>query len=218
MPVSRARLRVLFALFAIASLLLATKLAYWHTAMRSELLGAALGQVRSDEVTSATRGVIRDRNGAILATTVGLRSLYAIPSRIPDKAAAATALGVLLGRDPAGIRARLDSGAEWTFIHRRLPEVTAAAIEKLRIPGLGFETEPKRMYPNETVAAHVLGFVNDEGLGQYGVEGAHDVTLRGTPGRLVVERDSRDRAVPIGLREAVPSRDGADLTLSLIHI
>ncbi|MDQ3401585.1 MAG: penicillin-binding protein 2 [Chloroflexota bacterium] len=215
MPVSQARLRVLFAFFAIASLLLAGKLAYWQIAMRTDLLGPALGQVRSDLVMPATRGVIRDRNGAILATTVGLRSLYAIPSRIPDKAAAAKALGVLLGRDPAGIRARLESGAEWIFIHRRLPESAAAAIDKLGIPGLGFETEPKRMYPNDTVAAHVLGFVNDEGDGQYGVEGAHDAVLRGIPGRLVVERDSRDRAVPVGLRQALPSRDGADLTLTI---
>lgn len=215
MPVSHARLRVLFAFFAIASLLLAGKLAYWQIAMRTDLLGPALGQVRSDLVMPATRGVIRDRNGAILATTVGLRSLYAIPSRIPDKAAAAKALGVLLGRDPAGIRARLESGAEWIFIHRRLPESAAAAIDKLGIPGLGFETEPKRMYPNDTVAAHVLGFVNDEGDGQYGVEGAYDAVLRGIPGRLVVERDSRDRAVPVGLRQALPSRDGADLTLTI---
>ncbi len=215
MPVSPARLRVLFACFAIASLLLAGKLAYWQTAMRAELLGPALGQVRSDEVMPATRGVIRDRNGAVLATTVGLRSLYAIPSRIPDKGAAANALGVLLGRDPAVIRARLESGAEWTFIHRRLPEATAVAIEKLGLPGLGFETEPKRMYPNDTVAAHLLGFVNDAGDGQYGIEGAYDTTLRGTPGRLVIERDSRDRALPVGLRQAVPSRDGADLTLTI---
>ena len=217
MTVSHARLRVLFAFFAIASLLLAGKLAYWQTAMRAELLTAALGQVRSDEVVAATRGVIRDRNGAILATTVALRSLYAIPSRIPDgeKPAVAQKLGVLLGRDPASIRARLESGLEWTFIHRRLPEATAEAIAALRIPGLGFETEPKRMYPNETIAAHLLGFVNDDGVGQYGVEAAYDEFLRGTPGRLVVERDSRERALPVGLRQAVPSRNGADLTLTI---
>jgi len=217
MTVSHARLRVLFAFFAIASLLLGGKLAYWQVAMRAELLGQALGQVRSDEVVAATRGVIRDRNGAILATTVELRSLYAIPGRIPDaqKPAVAQQLAVLLGRDPAPIRARLESKLEWTFIHRRLPEATAEAIAALRIPGLGFETETTRMYPNETIAAHLLGFVNDDGVGQYGVEAAYDAVLRGTPGRLVVERDSRDRALPVGLRLAVPSRNGADLTLTI---
>ena len=215
MTVSHTRLRVLFAFFAVASLLLAGKLTYWQTAMRAELLGPALGQVRSDEVVPARRGVIRDRNGAILATTVELRSLYAIPARIADKPAVAQQLGVLLGRDPAPILARLRSGLEWTFIHRRLPEATAEAIAALRVPGLGFETEPARLYPNETIAAHLLGFVNDEGVGQYGVEAAYDDVLRGTPGRLVVERDSRDRALPVGLRHAIPSRNGSDLTLTI---
>ncbi len=217
MTVSHTRLRILFACFAIASLLLAGKLAYWQAAMRGELLGQALGQVRSAEIVPATRGIIRDRNGAILATTVELRSLYAIPGRIPDaqKPAVAQQLGVLLGRDPGPILARLVSGLEWTFLHRRLPEPTAEAIALLRIPGLGFQTEPKRLYPNETVGAHLLGFVNDEGVGQYGIEAAYDALLRGTPGRLVVERDSRDRALPVGLRQVVPSRNGSDLTLTI---
>lgn len=213
--VSATRLRVVFAVFAVCSLVLGGKLTYWQTAMRAELLGPALGQVRNDEIVPATRGVIRDRNGAILATTVHLRSLYAIPSRIKDKAGVAQTLGTLLGRDPAAIRARLESGAEWTFIHRRLPEPTAQAIAALALPGLGFQTEPKRLYPNETVGAHLLGFVNDEGVGQSGIEAAYDAFLRGTPGRLVVERDSRDRALPVGLRQIVPPRDGADLTLTI---
>jgi len=213
--VSATRLRVLFIIFALLSTTLAGKMAYWQAIKRPELLSMAIDQVRSDLVVAAQRGVIRDRNGAILATTVGLRSLYAIPAQIPDHAAAAALLGVLLGRDPSSIRQRLDSGAEWLYLHRRLPEETAVAIEALHIPGLGFQTEPKRLYPSDTVGAHVLGFVNDEGNGQYGVEGAYDEILRGSPGRLVVERDPANRALPVGLREAQPPRNGADLTLTV---
>lgn len=217
MQVSGARLRLLFALLAILSLILAGKIGYWQTFMRGELLARAMDQVRSDEVLPAQRGMIRDRNGAILATTVDLRSLYAIPDRIPDaqKPAVAATLGTLLGREPDPILARLESGAEWVFIHRRLPETTAQAIEALALPGLGFETEPKRLYPNDTIAAHLLGFVNDDGVGQYGIEGNYDSTLRGSAGRLVVERDPANRELPIGVRQAVPPRDGADLTLTI---
>src|SRR5205823_4242216 len=88
-------------------------------------------------------------------------------------------------------------------------------IESLGIPGLGFETEPKRLYPNDTIAAHVLGFVNDDGVGQYGVEGTYDPVLRGVPGRLVVERDPQDRDLALGLRVARAPVDGADLTLTI---
>jgi len=209
------RLRLLFALFAVASLVLAGRLAYWQTFGRAELLARATDQIRSDLVVAAHRGVIRDRNGAILATTVELRSLYALPSRIPDHARAAHDLGVLLGRDPAPIRAALDSGAEWLYVQRWLPEETAPAIAALNIPGLGFLNEPKRLYPNDAIGAAVLGFVNDNGDGVNGVEGYYDAALRGTDGRLVVERDPSDRDLAVGLREAVAPRDGADLTLTI---
>ncbi|MDP9320373.1 MAG: penicillin-binding protein 2 [Chloroflexota bacterium] len=209
------RLRLLFALFAVASLLLAGRLAYWQTFGRTELLARATDQVRSDLVVAAQRGVIRDRSGAILATTVELRSLYAIPSRIPDTALAARQLGVFLGRDPAPIRAALESGAEWLYVQRWLPEDTANAIAALKIPGLGFQNEPKRLYPNDAIGAAVLGFVNDNGDGVNGIEGFYDATLRGTDGRLVVERDPANRDLAIGLREAVAPRNGADLVLTI---
>jgi len=209
------RLRLLFALFAVASLVLAGRLAYWQTFGRAELLARATDQVRSDLVVAAHRGVIRDRSGAILATTVELRSLYALPKRIPDKDKAARDLGVLLGRDPGPIRAAFDSGAEWLYVQRWLPEATANAIAALNIPGLGFQNEPKRLYPNDAIGASVLGFVNDNGDGVTGIEGYYDAQLRGTDGRLVVERDPANRDLAVGLREAVAPRNGVDLTLTI---
>ena len=210
-----ARLRLIFALFACASLVLAGRLAYWQTLGRAELLARATDQVRSDLVVGAHRGVIRDRNGAILATTVELRSLYALPSRIPDKARVAQQLGVLLGRDSTPIRTALESGAEWLYVQRWLPEETANAIAALNVPGLGFQNEPKRLYPNDAIGAAVLGFVNDDCVGVTGVEGYYDELLRGTPGRLTVERDPANRDLAVGLREAVAPKNGADLVLTI---
>ncbi|MEP6693297.1 MAG: penicillin-binding protein 2 [Chloroflexota bacterium] len=213
--ISPGRLRVLFALFAVATLLLSLRVGYWQTIGRSALLTGAEDQLRSDLVVEAQRGVIRDRTGAVLATTVDLRSLYAIPKRIPDRAEAAAKLAPILATPAATIRAALDSGAEWLYLKRRLPEPVARAVEALAIPGLGFEAEPKRLYPNDNVGAHVLGFVNDDGVGQYGVEGAYDTVLRGVPGRLTVERDPKDRELAVGLRTAVPAKNGADLVLTI---
>ena len=216
--VSPRRLRVVFAVFAIATLLLTLRVGYWQTVGRAALLEGATEQVRSDLVLMAQRGVIRDRSGALLATTVPLRSLYAIPERVGDgaaRAAAAAKLAPLLGTTSDAVLKALDSGADWLYLRRRLPEDTAKAIEMLAIPGLGFETEPKRLYPNDRVGAHVLGFVNDDGVGQYGIEGAYDGALRGLPGRLVVERDPKDRELAVGLRTAIPPVNGTDLTLTI---
>ena len=219
--VSRARVRFLFALFAIASLVLSARVAYWQTVGRGDLLARATDQVRSDLVVAAQRGVIRDRAGAILATTVELRSLYAIPGQMKDRdghderPAVAAALAPILGEKPEVIRAALESGADWIYLRRRLPEDIATRVAALGIGGLGFEMEPKRLYPNGGIGAQVLGFVNDDGEGQYGVEGRYDDALRGTAGRLVVERDPANRELAIGLRTASPARAGQDLVLTL---
>jgi cell division protein FtsI (penicillin-binding protein 3) len=219
--ISHTRLRVLFAFFAVASLLLSARLAYWQTVGRADLLSRATDQVHSDLVVAAQRGVIRDRNGAILATTVELRSLYAIPGLMTDRdgkdtrPAVAAALAPLLGERPEVLRAAFDSGAEWLFVRRRLPEDTAVRIAALHLPGLGFEMEPKRLYPNGAVGAQVLGFVNDDGVGQYGVEGRYAEELSGTPGRLGVARDPANRELALGLRTAVPAKNGNDLSLTI---
>jgi cell division protein FtsI (penicillin-binding protein 3) len=219
--ISHARLRVLFALFAAASLLLSARLAYWQTVGRADLLSRATDQVHSDLVVAAQRGVIRDRSGAILATTVELRSLYAIPGQMKDRdgkdqrPAIAAALAPLLGERPEVLRAAFESGAEWLFVRRRLPEEMAVRIAALHLAGLGFEMEPKRLYPNGGVGAQVLGFVNDDGVGQYGVEGRYAAELSGTPGRLVVARDPANRELALGLRTAVPAKNGEDLSLTI---
>jgi cell division protein FtsI/penicillin-binding protein 2 len=75
--------------------------------------------------------------------------------------------------------------------------------------------EPKRLYPNGTVGAQVLGFVSDDGLGQYGVEGRYDSELGGTPGHLAVARDPANRELALGLRTAVAAQNGDDLTLTI---
>jgi len=215
--ISPTRLRVLFALFAVATLLLSLRVGYWQTIGRDVLLEGATDQLRSDLVLEAQRGVIRDRNGRVLATTVDLRSLYAIPDRIPEaeRPSVAAKLAPLLATPAPTILAALNSGAEWLYLKRRLPEGVARSVEALAIRGLGFEPEPKRLYPNDTTLAQVLGFVNDAGVGQYGIEGAYDKILRGVPGRLVVERDPKDRELAVGLRTAVPPKNGADLILTI---
>jgi cell division protein FtsI (penicillin-binding protein 3) len=219
--ISHTRLRVLFAFFAVASLLLSARLAYWQTVGRADLLSRATDQVHSDLIVAAQRGVIRDRNGAILATTVELRSLYAIPGLMKDRdgkdtrPAVSAALAPLIGERPEVLRAAFDSGAEWLFVRRRLPEETAVRVAALHLAGLGFEMEPKRLYPNGAVGAQVLGFVNDDGIGQYGVEGRYADELSGTPGRLVVARDPANRELALGLRTAVPAKNGDDLSLTI---
>ncbi len=212
---SPARLRLVFAGFLVLSIALSGRLAYWQIFRRAELVTQAKAQVVQAESVAARRGVIYDRAGRLLATTVRLQSVYAIPQQLPDRAAAAAALAPILGDAAEKIRAKLEGGAEWVFLKRRVPEDVSTVLKALALPGIGLQPEPKRMYPNDGVGAALLGFVNDDGVGQSGVEGRFDAELRGFAGRLVVERDPASRALAVGLRELTPPADGADLVLTL---
>src|SRR2546428_1748271 len=138
--ISHTRLRVLFAFFAVASLVLSARLAYWQTVGRADLLSRATDQVHSDLVVPAQRGIIRDRNGAILATTVDLRSLYAIPGLMTDRdgndmrPAVAAAPAPPPRERPEGLPPALDSGAGGVFVRRRPPPDAAARGAPARPP------------------------------------------------------------------------------------
>ena len=219
-----ARIAILAAGFFVLSLALSARLAYWQVLRRDELLSQARAQVVQTETLSGRRGSIFDRNGRLLATTVQLDSIYAIPKQIPGFAdgvcagacaTAAASLASAMGDTADRVRARLQSGAEWLFLKRRVPESVSAKVRALGIPGVGLEPEEKRMYPGDRVGAAAVGFVNDDGVGQSGVEARYDTVLRGTPGQLVVERDPGNRDLAVGLRALTPPVDGADLVLTL---
>lgn len=215
MAPSPTRLRILLAGFLVLSLVLVARLAYWQVVRRDALVSDARAQVQRSLLVPATRGLILDRNGAVLAATVSLQSIYAIPQRIPDRAAVARALAPVLREDANALLAKLESGAEWLYLRRRVPEEVSRRVRELALPGIGFQPEPKRVYPHDRAGAALLGFVTDDGDGEYGIEGRYDGTLGGRPGRLVVERDPQQRSLALGLRQLVAPLDGSDVVLTI---
>ena len=184
------------------------------------------------------KGARRGRLVLIDAHSLIYRAFFALPPMSTSQGQVTNAvygftsmLAIVLADRPEYAIAAFDVGkptfrsqeyAEYKQGRRPMPddlrsqmELVRKVLESLAIPGLGFETEPKRLYPNDAIAAHLLGFVNDDGVGQYGIEGAYDAVLRGTPGRLVVERDPQDRELALGLRLSSSPTDGDDLTLTI---
>src|SRR5436853_558130 len=134
--ISHTRLRVLFAFFTVASLLLSARLAYWQTVARGDLLSRATDQVHSDLAVAAQRGIIRDRTGAILATTVELRSLYAIPAQMKDSEGHDTrSAGSRSASGPRGRRRTATiSGSPWTLRSRTRPNGSSRRSSSARGP------------------------------------------------------------------------------------
>jgi len=125
-----------------------------------------------------TRADIVDRNGELLATSLETYSLYADPRKVWDPVASTEAIiSALPDLDPAIVEERLTSKKSFIWIKRNLTPKERQLVFSLGLPELGFQIEPKRVYPRGALAAHVLGFTDIDLNGTAGVERAFDKQL-----------------------------------------
>ena len=125
------------------------------------------------------RGEITDRNGVLLATSLGMISVYADPRKVLDPAHAAQQLArVLPDINEATIRARLSSGRSFVYVKRDLTPRQEYDVNRLGIPGVYFQREDRRLYPQGSIVSHVLGFSDVDNHGLAGVEKFMDERLR----------------------------------------
>ena len=160
------------------------------------------------------RGRIVDREGVELALTVGIASVYAVPSEIVDPAATAAQLAGLLDVDADALRERLGRQRPFVFLKRWLDDERAEQVRALELAGIGTVTEPRRAYPHGTLAAGLLGFANIDGEGARGIEQMENVWLKGRPSRVAVERDARGRLL-LGPGLDRHATAGGDVALTL---
>jgi cell division protein FtsI/penicillin-binding protein 2 len=174
---------------------------------------AAKQQQRTFEV-APRRGVLFDRNLRALAMTVLVDSIYADPSEITDKQAAARTLAAIVHVDPEDTRTtsdqiatRLNAGHNFAWIARRVSPKVSEAVRALNMKGIYFQKEFQRFYPNNQLAAQVLGYVgmDDNGLG--GLEEKFDDELHGKPGLVYAAMDARRKVLGSSEHEPDPGRN-----------
>ena len=106
--------------------------------------------------------------------------------------------------------------SRYQIIATRVTRTQAEKIKEKKLLGIGFTAVSQRVYPEGTTAGQVLGFVNAEGVGNYGVEGYLNKDLSGTDGRLETVTDVSDVPLTIGDRNVrEPARDGENIVLSI---
>ena len=110
------------------------------------------------------------------------KSLYVNPSEVNDSDLIATKLAALLEMKPGDIKEKVEAGGQFIWMKRMIePAVTKKIQEVIKennIKGLGFIEESKRYYPNDTLAAHVLGFVGTDDIGLDGLEMVLDKKIK----------------------------------------
>ena len=113
------------------------------------------------------RGTIYDRNGAELAMSIDVDSVFAVPSQIPDQETTSQILARVLNLDAQELLAHLRAQKNFAWVKRKVDAETGDRVRELNLRGIYFRKEPKRFYPKRDLAAQVVGYVgtDDEGLG-----------------------------------------------------
>ncbi|MFJ3058002.1 peptidoglycan D,D-transpeptidase FtsI family protein [Herbaspirillum sp. NPDC087042] len=213
LPAWRSRF-VMFALF-IAFVALVAR-AFWLQGISTDFLQkqGASRYARTLELPS-TRGKITDRNGQVLASSVPVKAIWAIPEDVQAAPKEKLVeLAKLLEMSDADLRKKLDSDRSFVYLKRQVEQDAADKIVKLGIPGIETRKEYKRFYPEGEVMAHVVGFTNIEDAGQDGMELAAQKTLAGVTGSRRVIKDRLGRVVE-DIESIREPHDGRDLTLSI---
>jgi len=194
LEVGRNRLLVTSALFALAFFAIAFRLVDL-TLLNTGHEPAYAGAV-SAEPRTAGRADIKDRNGIILATSLPTASLYADPKDIFDAEDAADRLVRALPElNREEVLIKLKSKSRFVWLKRELTPKQQFAVNRQGIPGLAFQREERRVYPQERAAAHVLGLTDVDGSGVAGIERHFDQSLKAGGEALVLSIDLRIQAI-----------------------
>ncbi len=216
---SRLRANVITLVLILVAAACVARLGYWQVVARDRLLDAGAAQLRSTVTNDPIRGTITDRTGAVVLATTVLRHRLVSQGgsfSVADRAATADALTAALGlsvSSAAKVRSVLESGRKWGVLLPALDDAQTEAVRSEigagRVRGVTLEEVRVRLYPQPggsvgaTLASHILGFVNSDGGGQYGLEeyyneqlaGAASIstTVRGADGQLATTQVSAGR-------------------------
>lgn len=213
--------RIIFFLSALFLLiiLVAGRIAWIQFVNGKTMSSKIATQLRESKALYSPRGTIYDRHGRELAISSMTKSLYANPSEIKEVDEVAKELAIILEMNPEDIKKKLTAGGQFIWIKRMLePAVSdkiTAMIKQHDIKGLAFIEESKRYYPNDTLAAQVLGFVGTDDVGLDGLEMALDKIIKGNLFKQLIDTDSHGIPIFKSIFTFSPSKQGKNVYLTL---
>ncbi|HVN05571.1 MAG TPA: penicillin-binding protein [Bryobacteraceae bacterium] len=175
---------------------------------------------RQQEATveiAAPRGSIYDRSGQLLAGSVNRNSVYIDPLQVPDLQVASEIISGVLHMDRATLYGRMrwyaNNQRGFMWVARDLDTDQYERLRSLHLDWIRFTEESRRDYPRNALAAHIVGAVDAQEVGQWGIEKGMEDDLRGLPGTMRMLTDAKGRGIDSDV-ETEP-RPGTDLTLTI---
>ncbi len=189
----RLRIWLVAVLFCCFLLVIAARAVHIQVFCGPMLSARAKGQYQTSVKTSSRRGTIRDAQGNALAVSLEMVSLAAHPRQIDDPKQFASRLAPVLGLNPGQMERQLKGKSPFIWIKRQASPEEARAVEALKLDGISFHREYRRLYPNMTLAAQVIGFCNIDGKGLEGIELQYETELNAGVASRKALRDALGR-------------------------
>ena len=184
-----------------------------------------VSEARKTQVTRLTifpeRGLLYARDGSAIAPLVLNETVYTVfadPREVADSSAIKQKLQSIAGGEliDESFGKLSDKQLRYVVLARQVSRTQAELIKKENLAGIGLQKGTRRVYPEGALAGQLLGYVNTEGIGQYGLEGYLNDQLAGVPGLLQSVTDVRRIPLTIGSDNIEkPVKDGDDLVLSI---
>ncbi len=208
-----------FLFFLICLIAINLKLFQWQIVQSASLTALSKDQSELTYWLTPQRGDILASDGFPLATEKEAYVLYARPQDISDKDVVSQLIANELQVDVATVSARLATTSAWVPLDWHLPEAQKEQLEKMNLPGIGFDENPERFYPEGSMAAQLIGFVGKDNAGvdtgYFGLEGFYDRILKGRTIQVTVVKDAFNQPILSKTDTTVDDTSGESLTLHI---
>jgi cell division protein FtsI/penicillin-binding protein 2 len=214
------RVRLWYALLILILCIFTVRLFYLQVIRHDHYKASALSDQLKQYQIPANRGTIEAHDGDAVVPLVlnqKLYTLYADPTYIKNADSLAIKIAKIIGGDATTYKGDLTAkDTRYSILGKKLTEAQNKQLVSLKAPGLGTQEQDYRTYPQGSLAAQLLGFVNNDGIGTYGIEQALNGQLKGTPGELKAITDIN--GVPLAASSnnvMTPAVHGKQVTLTI---
>jgi len=219
-PIRRIRFAWVAIFFCAWVALIAGRLSWLQIVRHAEWVDKAERQQQRTFAVAPRRGVLYDRNLRELAMTVLVDSIYAVPSELGENRGEAAGMLAQVVHQDAGdsftsgpqMLARFNASKNFAWVARRVDAGTADRVRELNLKGVYLQKEFKRFYPNNDLAAQVLGYVGTDDTGLGGLEQEFDDEMHGAPGHKLTAVDAKRHVMGSVENEPMP---GENLVLTI---
>jgi len=209
------RLVILLIFFALLFLIIFFRAFQLQVLKSSQLAKLAERQYQRMVPLIPKRGILYDRRREEMAISMEVDSVFAQPKKIKNIEEAALKIGRILGKKPGELRQKLQEEKPFVWIQRWITPAQRLAIEDLKMEGIHFLKEAKRVYPHGEIGAHIIGIAGLDSKGLEGVELGYDEFLRGEPGYILIPKDGLGRSIISQNPDFRRAEEGCELILTI---